>query len=476
MSALVSLRIDEVCAHRDRALALAQEAAELRGRADAVMREAQAAASVATAGHSWIDAIGEARNSDREALLQGLNGERALDAYRATLDAGVLKRLYFATGAWDMLDAEAKAQLLAELSAGRVPEATAENLVATFEIIAREMGLNFREGLARTFSQLDRRFKSHDGFKVGSRIILTRVLGDYGFFNRYGTWAALVDVERCFAILDGVKPCPGELEHQIREERRGRHAAHQSVHETRYFRIRIFKNGNAHLWMLRADLVAKVNGELAAYYGAVLADAVPESEPVVEPGTALAKDLSFYWTPEAVVRRLLDSPHRSIHRVDDDDARPRVLEPSAGEGHLVEALVEAGCDVHAVEVYAARAAKLAWLRGVDDGRVTVQQANFLRLPASAEFDAVVMNPPFYGTHWMKHVRHAFNFLKPGGVLFAVLPATAEIGDSKAHRAFRSWAESHKLAWGSPFEDLPQASFADAGTRVSTVILRLGKPR
>lgn len=478
MTALVSLRIDEICAHRDRALELARQAVELRAKADQLMVEAQAEVAMATAGNNWIDAIGESRDPNREALLRSLDGSRAIEGFRVMLDAGVLKRLYFATQAWDMLDAEAKRNLLAELGAGRVPEATFENLAATFEIIAREMGLNFRTGLARTFSQLDRRFKSHDGFKVGSRIIITRVLGDFGLFNRYGEWAAIVDVERCFAILDnGAKPCPGELEHQIRAERAGRTGPHQSVHETRYFRIRIFKNGNAHLWMLRDDLVERVNLELAAYYGAVLADAVPADQPAIERGTALAKDLSFYWTPAEVSRRLLfDGNYFRLRRADGSHGRPRVLEPSAGEGHLVKALIDAGCDVHAVEVHKGRADQIPRLGGrLDAQKVSVQQANFLQLPPRCDFDAVVMNPPFYGTHWMQHVMHAFKWLRPGGVLFAVLPVTAEIGESKAHHAFREWASRYKLGWGElAFEDLPQASFAAAGTRVNTVILRLGR--
>ena len=32
--------------------------------------------------------------------------------------------------------------------------------------------------------------------------------------------------------------------------------------------------------------------------------------------------------------------------------------------------------------------------------------------------------PLYGRHYAKHVRHALKFLKPGGTLTAILPATA----------------------------------------------------
>jgi len=68
-----------------------------------------------------------------------------------------------------------------------------------------------------------------------------------------------------------------------------------------------------------------------------------------------------------------------------------------------------------------------------------------------------MNPPFYGRHYAQHVRHAYKFLRPGGYLVAVLPASARY--------------DHKELEGE-WQDLPVASFRDAGTNIPTVILRM----
>jgi 16S rRNA G1207 methylase RsmC len=74
-----------------------------------------------------------------------------------------------------------------------------------------------------------------------------------------------------------------------------------------------------------------------------------------------------------------------------------------------------------------------------------------------EFDKVVMNPPFYGRHYVKHVQHALRFLKPGGTLVSILPATAHYDHDELKGEWR---------------DLPVASFADAGTNVPTGLLRM----
>src|SRR5690606_30294163 len=84
-------------------------------------------------------------------------------------------------------------------------------------------------------------------------------------------------------------------------------------------------------------------------------------------------------------------------------------------------------------------------------------ANFLDQPAVAEFDFVIMNPPFYGRHYAKHVRHALEFLKPGGQLVAILPATARYDHGELEGDWR---------------DLPVGSFSEAGTNVPTCLLKL----
>ncbi len=84
-----------------------------------------------------------------------------------------------------------------------------------------------------------------------------------------------------------------------------------------------------------------------------------------------------------------------------------------------------------------------------------------------------MNPPFFGTHWMDHIRHAWDCLKDGGKLSAILPISAELGQSAKYVAFRRWAEKHSRGWRL-FTDLPAESFVESGTLINTVILRLEK--
>jgi predicted RNA methylase len=185
---------------------------------------------------------------------------------------------------------------------------------------------------------------------------------------------------------------------------------------------------------------------------------------------ALAKDLSFYRTPQAVVERMLAEIYMS--------PRSRVLEPSAGDGAIVRKLLREGYVVLAVEVDEGRAAQLqALAREWPPGRLDVERGNFLAYPTARPVaEAVVMNPPFYGTHWMEHVMHAFELLAPGGRLVSVLPASAEVLESPKHEAFRAWAKERVGRFVSlPAESFAE-SFAESGTRINTVLLTLAKAK
>ncbi|MBT8410302.1 MAG: adenine methyltransferase, partial [Octadecabacter sp.] len=212
-------------------------------------------------------------------------------------------------------------------------------------------------------------------------------------------------------------------------------------------RLKVFANGNAHL-LFDPDALDMVNKGLAEYYGEVLPDA-PEENAKPQPGTDVARDLQFYRTPDRVADELVD-------RAGLRDGMS-VLEPSCGDGAILKALSRFG-RVRAVgyEIDPTRAAT-ARLTGYG-----VVARNFLDVPPEPIFDRVLMNPPFYGRHYQKHVEHARRFLKPDGVLYAILPVTAATDHGfvdAGRRGHDSW------------RDLPVGSFAESGTRINTGIAR-----
>lgn len=465
--------IEAIVSQRDAALRMATEAAGLHAEAVALAGKAQAAMVAATGGHRFT-AVDRDRHATYQRLFAGIDPEASVRSFREQLDACTWLHVFALAGINDLMDRTARDAFYRDLERD-VPPVTVDNVAATIERLAGDAELIFQRGLARVFGEFDRRFKSHDGFKVGWRVVLTGVFDGFGHWSHGGrAREILADVTRVLARFDSRRNPDIDAPARAIEAARGQGLSpRRGMVETPYFTIKTFKNGNAHLHFTRSDLMDDVNRTLAAYYGEVFPDAAPDPRTKTPDDLrtktgALSRDLAFYPTPDKAAAIVV-----SRAELGDTDEEGGILEPSAGDGALVRALIRAGVPrgrITAVEVAPERFDALARLG------TRARLANFLTLTPEPVFAAVVMNPPFCGTHWMAHVMHAFDFLRPGGKLTTVLPATAEFGDSRAHETFRAWAREHFNGWSGArmFNDMPDESFAESGTRIATVTLTLRK--
>jgi len=300
------------------------------------------------------------------------------------------------------------------------------------------------KGLAEIFANLDPAYKSHEKVKIGvaglpKRVIIT----GFGSYVWQGE-EQLAAIMNAVAAVEGT-PLIGRAEVQAM-----RALAKDEAFAQFGFYLRKFGNGNGHLFF-SPDKLRSVNRALGEFYGEVLPDTPDEDAGNGKArSTAVSKDLQYYPTPAAVVRRLCD------------DIRPgvRVLEPSCGCGRIMDAVRAAGATVLGYEVDPGRA-EICRQKGH-----AVVIGNFLDQPPVREFDAVLMNPPFYGKHYAKHVLHAMKFLKPGGSLRAVLPITA-----KDHGLLPFNKRWPRESWA----DLPVGSFSESGTNVNTTIYSNQEP-
>lgn len=194
-----------------------------------------------------------------------------------------------------------------------------------------------------------------------------------------------------------------------------------------------------------------------------------------------------------------------------------VLEPSAGMGHLADRIRAAGAEPDVIEISADRRELLEekgyHLAVVDDflqmeprkfftfgdifrapdgvegamrgvGRMGSQRVrledadgNRLGLYDRSElvgvrhmgtwsgYDRIIMNPPFSNRRDAQHVRHAYDLLKPGGRIVAIMGEGVFFGNDQKAQDFREWLESV----GGTSEKLPEGSFMDPSLPVNTAV-------
>lgn len=457
--------IADTCRERDAAFAKYAEAARALDTAYDISKEAAALALRAAGGLEWDGADHQRREAFQKLHRDRFDRAESLEAARKAIDARVWSHLLEFAGIERLMDAEAKEQFRSGLLSD-VPEATEDNVRATFQQLRADADLIWKRGAANVFSSLDRRFRSHNGFRIGSRIILDNLFRDCGMMEWGTRRDRLIDIERIFHVLDDTE-IGYSIVDKIYHERRD-YTPHQSEHESAYFRVRVFKNGNAHLWFTRDDLVRKVNKTLAAYYGDVIPDGMDERaarDVFRDVKLTPAKKFGFFPSPEGVVDQLFNGLHIEVGA--------SVLEPSAGTGNLARRAVEKGGVVDCIEIQPHLA---DGLKGEGAFR-SVVCADVHAFTPDTLYDVIVMNPPFDRGRDIDHVMRAWEFLAPGGQLVSVMHAGVEFSETRKATAFRSFALKHRARrWGrSVFEDLPPGSFVEAGTYVNAVIVRLIKP-
>lgn len=181
-----------------------------------------------------------------------------------------------------------------------------------------------------------------------------------------------------------------------------------------------------------------------------------ETGEIVDPRAA-----EFFATPRPLAELLVDRAGL--------DFCSRVLEPSAGHGAIALAARERQPSAHIVCVEALETSA-AKLRSLD---FDVTCADFLTLTPERlnTFTHVLANPPFSKRADIQHVRHAYKFLEPGGVLVAIMSSGVKHRDDKLGREFRAFvAENDGQIW-----DNPDGSFLESGTGVRTVMVRIRRP-
>lgn len=171
----------------------------------------------------------------------------------------------------------------------------------------------------------------------------------------------------------------------------------------------------------------------------------------------LKKDLSFFETPQHLAEKMVD-----LAELKPGDL---VLEPSIGMGGIAK-FIPNNCNIIGYDINRDFVQKCR-----DAGIVTVCQDFLLADPGSnAQYDAVVMNPPFNKGQDIEHVTHAWEFLKDGGVLVALTSKSWTFNTQKKYVKFRAFVERYLQHQ----ETIPAGTFKDAGTNIETVLIVLRK--
>lgn len=174
------------------------------------------------------------------------------------------------------------------------------------------------------------------------------------------------------------------------------------------------------------------------------------------------KEFQFFATPENVAEEMMNE----VLGYPD-----RILEPSAGHGALIDALlnIRPNSTVHALEL-----SELNYevLRDKYDyfNQVKVAQGDFLELTDKHEYDLIIANPPFSKNQDIDHVYKMYDLLAPGGRIITIMSTSWTFGQQHKQKQFREWIEEV----GATVRSNENGAFKSSGTMVNSVMVTIDK--
>lgn len=193
-------------------------------------------------------------------------------------------------------------------------------------------------------------------------------------------------------------------------------------------------------------------------------DPAAAARAALKAGVVVTVAPQLFPTPPDLARRMVQEAGMMAGR--------RILEPSAGTGNLIRAILNDAtgadcCKVVAVEINGQLAQGLRTMRDktayANETRLQIHARDFLECDEEllGQFDFALMNPPFKDGSDIKHIEHARRFLKPGGRLVAICA-----NGPRQRAALMPIVEETGGTW----EDLPAGTFKEAGTNVNTALV------
>jgi predicted RNA methylase len=223
-------------------------------------------------------------------------------------------------------------------------------------------------------------------------------------------------------------------------------------------RLKITRQLDRSLYEATNKVLAALGGKWDRRSGAHLfaEDAGDLIESALDRGCAIdvKKSLEQFDTPHALARQM--ARKAEISELD------HVLEPSAGAGNLLLAVGPEHPWITAIEVDPKRCAQLRKLAP----RATVTEADFLLMGALPCWDVALMNPPFSNGQDIRHVRHAWEFLRAGGRLVAITSPHWTFAQDRASAAFGAWIEEIR----ADVSEIPAGTFQEAGTNIRSQLI------
>ena len=193
-------------------------------------------------------------------------------------------------------------------------------------------------------------------------------------------------------------------------------------------------------------------------------DPIQRLRSVIETGTVNPKVKTGYFnTPREVITKMIGLADLHLDQ--------RILEPSAGQGHIADMIVDYLSNGNMEDVNISLCETLPENTTILKEKGYYPEGNFFEFAEHCKenkiyFDRILMNPPFEKQADIDHVTTAYNLLADNGILVAIMSSGVTFRENKKTIQFRE----NVLNYQTHIEEFPPRTFEK--TNVKSVLVRI----
>ena len=232
--------------------------------------------------------------------------------------------------------------------------------------------------------------------------------------------------------------------------------------------VRITQQLDRNIYLAVNKVLERIGGKWSRKAKAHVFDTDPTQrlKSVIESGTLDPKVKTGYFnTPREVITKMIDLADLQLDH--------RILEPSAGQGHIVDMIVDYLSNGNIEDVNISLCETLSENITILNEKGYYPESDFFEFAercrkSNIYFDRILMNPPFEKQADIDHVTTAYNLLDENGILVAIMSNGVMFRENKKTVQFRENIMSHQTY----IEELLLGTFEK--TNVKSVLVRLEK--
>ncbi len=179
----------------------------------------------------------------------------------------------------------------------------------------------------------------------------------------------------------------------------------------------------------------------------------------------IKKEFQFFGTPAKLADRLVALAQLKT--------RHMVLEPSAGQGAIIDAIKRVSHPIASVDYWELMPENRTIL-SEKYPLANMQGHDFLSKQEngrpSQKYDRIIANPPFSKNQDIDHIMKMWDCLADGGRIVTIASKHWQYSNNKKETAFREWIDKV----GAQVWDIDAGEFKESGTSIATVIIVINK--